>query len=129
MVVVEMEALRHAVDERETHSGTLRHGHRYGAIQGDDGRRLGTLENVVEQNNPPPVGVFSAFGPAVFGRNGCLQRVWTRSLNQRRPRQRQRLCNLPMIPSASILIFQSDQVTGSIEPRIATRIVKQHERE
>ena len=62
-------------------------------------------------------------------RDRRLQRERAGPAAQRLLHQRQRLGDLPLVPAAAILLFENDDIAGVVEPRIAPRIVKQHQRE
>ena len=61
-------------------------------------------------------------------RDRGLQRERTGPAAQRGFDQRQRFGDLLLVPARAILLFEHDEIAGGVGPRVAPRIVQQHQR-
>ena len=77
VIAVEIAARQDGVDDRKPRRRAVAHRDRGGAIQLDDGRGIGTREDVVQTDNLRPVGGVRGRGFGVHCRDRGLQRVRT----------------------------------------------------
>src|SRR5256885_1235872 len=127
VIPVEVAGGGELVDEREGRPRALHHGDRRRAIQGDDGRGLQALEHVVEPDDLGPVRVLGPRRLAVQGRDRRLQRERTGPAPKRLLDERQRFGDLLVIPAATILLVQKDEIADRVETRVAPCVVQQHD--
>ena len=87
------------------------------------------LEEAVEREDLWPVGILDSASLVVQGRNGGLELVGAdRALGESGGHDRDALCNGALIPQASILLHQRDDLALRPASRRATRVGEQHQR-
>ena len=129
VIAVEVAGSGQRIDEGERRSRAVHHGDRRGAVEGDDGGRLKALQKSVEANDLGPVRILGLRRLTVQGGDRRLERERPGAAAQGLLDERQRLGDLVVIPAATVLRFENDEVAGLVEARVAPRVVQQHEGE
>ena len=107
----------------------MNHRDRHGAVQRHDGRRLEALQKIVKPEDLRPVRIFESRRLTMQRCDRSLHGEWAGPHPKRFLYQRQRFGDLPLVPTAAILLFEENKIAGLIETRIAPGIVKEHESE
>src|SRR5437870_4876205 len=106
LVAVEIAGRGERVDQDERRLRAVGHGHRRGAVQGDDGGGLQPLEEVVQPDDLRPVRVFRPRGLTVQRCDGRLEPEGTGAAAQGLVDERQRFRDLIVIPATTVLLLE-----------------------
>src|ERR1700693_2545870 len=117
VIICQFAMLQHRVDMCQACFWTVAHGNGHGTIELYNGRRLNSLQSVVERNNLPPVGRSDRFRVRMNGRNCSLQCVGAEAAGlllglQGFLQQRHSLRDLLPVPERAVLILQQNQLSG-----------------
>src|SRR5882762_1036532 len=127
VIVIETAGGGKRVYDCERRPWSFRHCDRRSTVQRYHGRRLSTLEKIVELDDMKPVGIFGARRPTMHRGDRRLQCERTRLPAKTLFDEGQCFGDLPLIPTAAILLFENDQISGLIAAGSAACVVQQHE--
>src|SRR5579863_3032623 len=112
MIVREIVGCCQSIDQVEACLRALGHSHGHRAVEGNDGRGLNALQQIIKPDNLRPIGFLWPFCLAMNRRDCRLQGKWARSAAEGFANQRQSFRNLTMIPEASILLPENNDAAS-----------------
>ena len=131
VVAVERAVARERVDQVQPLRRAVRHRHRDRLVQRHHRAGLDAAELGVEQRDLAPVGRAGPRRLRVDRGDRRLERVRARRPPQRERAvdERQRLADHRAVPALAILLLEQHEVAVRADPRLAPRVVEEHQRE
>jgi hypothetical protein len=118
-----------AVEDLQPLDRPAHHRDRDRAVEGDDGSRCHVLEDVVQREDPRPIGRVGARRLVVQRRDRGLDPVRADRRSRRALEHRARLGDQRGIPPRAVLIGEGYRETVRVRPRSAPRLGEEHQTE